>query len=111
MRGFRKDRRGLRNKISPLLPREDYKISHVHQLSDLRECGQILKLCMSLHARVWVAPSGFCSYVPLNFKNYTSYGYEISRMVTTWGKTGVSCDNVPLLLSVVFGRETKQEEP
>ena len=59
MREFRKDRRGLRNKISPLLPREDYKISHIHQLSDMRECGKILKSRMSLHARFWVAPSGF----------------------------------------------------
>ena len=54
-----KNRQGLRNKISPLLPREDYKISHVHQFSDMRECGQILKPRMSLHARFWVAPSGF----------------------------------------------------
>ena len=63
MRGFRKDRRGLRNKISPLLPRKDYKISHVHQLSDMRECGQILKPCMSLHAKFRVAPSGFRTHL------------------------------------------------
>ena len=59
MREFRKDRRGLRSKISPLLPREDYKISRVYQLSDMRECGQILKPRMSRHARFWMASSGF----------------------------------------------------
>ena len=52
---------GEGNKILPLLPREDYKTSHVHQLSDMRECGQILKPRMSLHARFLVAPSGFRS--------------------------------------------------
>ena len=30
-------------------------------------------------------------------QNYTSYGYEILWVVTTWVKTGVSCDNLPLL--------------
>ena len=30
-------------------------------------------------------------------QDYTSYGYEISWMVTTWGKTGIFCDNLPLL--------------
>ena len=43
MRGFRKDRPGLRSKISLLLPREDCKISHVYQLCDMRECGKISK--------------------------------------------------------------------
>ena len=33
-------------------------------------------------------------------QNYTSYGYEISWMVTTWGKTDVFSDNLPLLLIV-----------
>ena len=59
MQGFRKDRRGLRSRFSPLLPREDYKILHVYQLSDIRECVKISKPRMSRHARFWVAPSGF----------------------------------------------------
>ena len=35
-------------------------------------------------------------------QTYTSYGYEISSVVTTWGKTGVSCDNLPLLFKGWF---------
>ena len=35
-------------------------------------------------------------------RDYTSYGYEISWMVITWGKTGVFCDNLPLLLSLIL---------
>ena len=38
-------------------------------------------------------------------QDYTSYGYEISWMVITWVKTGVFCDNLPLLLTNL--RETK----
>ena len=34
-------------------------------------------------------------------QNYTSYGYEISWMVITWGETGVFCDDLPLLFDVV----------
>ena len=41
----------------------------------------------------------------LYFQNYTSYGYEIVWVVTTWGKMGVSCDNVPLLFRVVISRD------
>ena len=33
-------------------------------------------------------------------QNYTSYGYEMSWMVITWGKMGVFCDNLPLLFSL-----------
>ena len=44
---LRKDKRGLSGKISPLLPREDYKISHVYQLNDMRKCGKISKPRMS----------------------------------------------------------------
>ena len=62
MRELRKDRRGLRSKISPLLPREDYKTSHVFQLSDMRECGKVSKPRKSRHARFWVASSGFCKF-------------------------------------------------
>ena len=35
-------------------------------------------------------------------QDYTSYGYEISWMVITWGKTGVFCDSLPLLFHYVF---------
>ena len=59
MQELRKDRRDLRSKILSLLPREDYKISHVYQLIDMRKCGKILKPRMSRHARFWVASSGF----------------------------------------------------
>ena len=27
-------------------------------------------------------------------QDYTSYAYEISWMIITWGKTGVFCDNL-----------------
>ena len=33
-------------------------------------------------------------------QDYTSYGYEISWIVITWGKTGVFCDNLPLLFYI-----------
>ena len=39
-----------------------------------------------------------CAYL----QNYTSYGYEVLWVVTTWGKTGVSWDNLPLLFHSVF---------
>ena len=69
MQVLRKDRRWLRSKISPLLPRDDYKnlacisviikISHVYQLSDMRVCAKISIPRMSSHAGFWVASSGF----------------------------------------------------
>ena len=34
-------------------------------------------------------------------QDYTSYGYEILWKVMTWGKTGVSCDNLPLLFTLL----------
>ena len=34
-------------------------------------------------------------------QNYTSYGYEISWMVITWGETGLFCDNLPLLFTLL----------
>ena len=33
-------------------------------------------------------------------QDYTTYGYEISWMVITWGKTGAFCDNLPLLFTM-----------
>ena len=45
MRELRKDRGGLRSKISPLLLHEDYKVSHVYQFSDMRECGKMTETC------------------------------------------------------------------
>ena len=38
-------------------------------------------------------------FCPVHVSRTTSYGYEISWMVTTWGKTGVSFDNLPLLFN------------
>ena len=34
-------------------------------------------------------------------QDYTSYGYEISWKVMTWGKTGVSSDNLPHLFTLL----------
>ena len=48
-----------------------------------------------------------CLFSYLNFvgaylQGYTSYGNEISWMVTTWDKMAIFCDNLPLLFHNVF---------
>ena len=37
-------------------------------------------------------------------QDYNSYSYEISWKVTTWGKTGVSCNKMLVLFYFVFGK-------
>ena len=51
----------------------------------------IFELLPFVYFHTWILSGAY-------LQDYTSYGYEISWMVITWGKTGVFWDNLPLLL-------------
>ena len=53
----------------------------------------IFELLPFVYFHTWILSGAY-------LQDYTSYGYEISWMGITWGKTGVFCDNLPLLLCV-----------
>ena len=47
----------------------------------------IFELMPFVYFRTWILAGAY-------LENYNSYGYEISWMVTTWGRTGVACNNL-----------------
>ena len=51
----------------------------------------IFELLPFVYFHTWILSGAY-------LQDYTSYGYEISWMVITWGKAGVFCDNLLLLL-------------
>ena len=55
----------------------------------------IFELLPFVYFHIWILSGAYR-------QDYTSYGNEISWMVITWGKTGVFCDNLPLLLSLIL---------
>ena len=50
----------------------------------------IFELLSFVYFHFWILSGAY-------LQDYTSYCYEISWMVTTWGKRGVFCNNLPLL--------------
>ena len=53
----------------------------------------IFELLPSVYFHTWILSGAY-------LQDYTRYGYEISWMVITWGKTGIFCDNLPLLFQI-----------
>ena len=53
----------------------------------------IFELLPFVYFHTWILSGAY-------LQNCTSYGYEISWLVTTLGKTGLSCNNLSLLFSI-----------
>ena len=64
----------------------------------------ILELLPFVYFHTWILSGAY-------LQDYTSYGYEISWMVTTWGKTGTFCDNLPLLFNIEFALNPFPNKP
>ena len=54
----------------------------------------IFELLPFVYFHTWILSGAY-------LQDYTSYGYEFSWMVITWGKTGVFCDNLLLLFNLI----------
>ena len=55
----------------------------------------IFQLLPFVYFHTWILSGAY-------LQDYISYGYEISWMVITLGKTGVFCDNLLLFFSIIF---------